>query len=142
MKRALLILALAAGAVPAQDRRATWWEQLQRGIATCIGKPYVWGASGLKGFDCSGFVWRVLLDTGVPLKRTTARKLYVSLPQVRPAENWLPGDIVFFDDLRHCGIVNSRSDFYHAGTSSGVTRARFDPLWRPKVVGVRRIVVP
>lgn len=142
MKRALLALALMAGAAPAQDRRAAWWEGIRHTIETYVGKPYAWGASGLKSFDCSGFVWRVLFENGVPVKRTTARKLYVALPEPRPGEAWRPGDVVFFDDLRHCGIVNSRSDFYHAGTTSGITRTKFDPLWRPKVVGVRRIVVP
>jgi hypothetical protein len=73
----------------------------------------------------------------VLIKRTTTWKLYVSLPEAPAGEYWLSGDIVFFDDLRHCGIVNSRSDFYHAGTTIGIARAGFNPLWRPKVVGLR-----
>jgi len=141
MKRVLLLMVFAAGAACAADR-AGWWAQVEHTIRNYIGKPYVWGASGMKSFDCSGFVWRVLLDNGVLIKRTTARKLYFSLPEARAGGDWLPGDIVFFDDLRHCGIVNTRSDFFHAGTSTGITCARFDPVWRPKVVGLRRIVVP
>jgi hypothetical protein len=50
------------------------------------------------------------------------------------------GNIVFFDNLSHCGIVNSRSDFYHAESSKGTNLSRFDPYWRSKVCGVRRIL--
>jgi len=44
---------------------------------------------------------------------------------------------VFFDDLRHCGIVNSRDTFYHAQSSKGTNLSQFSPYWGPKVVGVR-----
>jgi cell wall-associated NlpC family hydrolase len=104
-----------------------------------LGKPYVWGATGLKSFDCSGFVWRVLNDSGIYLKRTTARKLYMALPKISTDSKWDFGNIVFFDDLRHCGIVHSRNTFYHAESSVGTTLSQFKPYWQKKIVAVRRL---
>lgn len=112
--------------------------QLKLTIDRYLGKPYVWGASGLKSFDCSGFVWRVLYDNGIYLKRTTARKLYMSLPDAAADQTWNFGNIVFFDNLKHCGIVCSRDTFYHAETSVGTNLSRFRPFWQPKIVGVRQ----
>ena len=106
-----------------------------------LGKPYVWGASGLKSFDCSGFVWRVFNDNGIFFKRTTARKLYMSLPKPATEQNWNFGNIVFFDNLKHCGIVCSRDNFYHAESKVGINISRFKPYWRPKIVGVRRFAL-
>ena len=104
-----------------------------------LGRPYVWGASGLKSFDCSGFVWRVMQENGILVKRTTARKYFMSLPEVSEEERWNFGNIVFFSDLKHCGIVDTRETFYHASVSSGTDRSRFDPLWRRKISGVRKM---
>jgi len=102
-----------------------------------LGRPYVWGACGLKSFDCSGFVWRVMQENGVLVKRTTARKYYMSLPEVAEEERWNFGNIVFFSNLKHCGIVDTRETFYHAAVSTGTHRSRFDPFWRRKISGVR-----
>ncbi len=122
---------------PPQDQRP-FWERFDQVIRQHLGRPYVWGATGSKSFDCSGFVWRVMTDSGVFIKRTTARKLYMSLKPAAGDQRWQYGNIVFFDDLKHCGIVNARDTFYHAETSRGTTLSRFDPYWRPKVCGVRR----
>jgi cell wall-associated NlpC family hydrolase len=112
---------------------------LKSSIDRHLGKPYVWGSSGLKSFDCSGFVWRVLNDSGIYLKRTTARKLYLALPKPSANGAWNFGNIVFFDDLKHCGIVCSRDAFYHAQSSIGTNLSRFKPYWQEKIVGVRQL---
>ena len=96
----------------------------------------------MKSFDCSGFVWRVLADSGVLLKRTTARKFYMCLPPSSEESKYAPGNLVFFDDLKHCGIVEDESHFYHAETSAGTNRSVFNSYWRPKVYGFRVIPQP
>ncbi len=131
---ALILLLVLAG--PPQE--GGWWSTLKTTIESYLGRPYVWGASGVKSFDCSGFVWRAFHDSGMLFKRTTARKLYFSLESLPKGERWKFGDVVFFDDLKHCGIVNSPADFFHAESSKGTTLSKFDPFWRGKVCGVRR----
>src|SRR6266536_2613625 len=103
----LVVMAVLSSHASAQSSavQAGFWDGIKTAIQSHLGRPYVWGSDGLKSFDCSGFVWRVMYDNGILIKRTTARKLYMSLPAAPAAEQWRPGNIVFFDDLRHCGIV-------------------------------------
>jgi cell wall-associated NlpC family hydrolase len=115
--------------------------QLKTTIDRYLDRPYVWGSSGLKNFDCSGFVWRVFADNGVYFKRTTARKLYMSLAKTTADGTWNFGNIVFFDNLKHCGIVCSRDTFYHAESRKGTNLSRFRPYWHPKIVGVRQFPI-
>ncbi len=119
-----------------------FWGRMQTAIASHLRRPYVWGASGLKSFDCSGFVWRVLTESGVPVKRTTARKFYMALPVAGKNEKYQAGNIVFFDNLKHCGIVSNQQKFYHARSSVGTTQDPFDPYWRKLVVGFRTVPAP
>ncbi len=102
-----------------------------------LGRPYVWGSTGLKSYDCSGFVWRVMQENGILIKRTTARKYFMCLPKVEDADRWRFGNIVFFSHLKHCGIVDSPETFYHSSVTAGTHLSRFDPLWRGRVSGVR-----
>jgi cell wall-associated NlpC family hydrolase len=111
-------------------------------IQKYLGRPYVWGSSGLKTFDCSGFIWRVMTDNGILLKRTTARKFYMMLPAVRDDEKWQFGTLVFFDDLKHVGIVDTPDTFYHAQVSRGTNRSEMNPFWRHQIYGFRRMPTP
>jgi hypothetical protein len=53
-------------------------------------------------------------DSGIAIKRTTARKYYLALPKASKEEEWQFGSVVFFNDLRHVGIVDDYEWFYHA----------------------------
>lgn len=151
MKQAVILfvvifVSLAAIPAPAADIPAVnesplpgSWDAFLLTINRYLGLPYVWGSTGLKSFDCSGFVWRVLSDNGIFIKRTTARKLYMMLPPADKQELYAPGHLVFFDDLKHVGFVSSSMQFYHAAASKGTTLTFFDPYWRPKIYGFRRI---
>lgn len=103
-----------------------------------VGRPYVWGAAGLKSFDCSGYVWRTFFENGILIKRTTARKLYFCLPAVPDSDRYATDNLVFFDNMKHVGIVHDDSTFYHAQSSRGTNLSRFDPYWRKKIYGFRR----
>jgi hypothetical protein len=116
-------------------------DHLRACIQAHLGRPYVWGATGLKSFDCSGFVWRVMLENGIFIKRTTARKLYQSLKKVDEAHAWEFPTLVFFDDLEHIGIVNDRRSFYHSQCSRGTNLCDLTPFWRAKVCGFRAMPV-
>lgn len=113
------------------------WSRVQAVIERHLGRPYVWGSSGLKSFDCSGFVWRVMNDNGILIKRTTARKYFLALPKVSDEERWRFGNIVFFSNLKHCGIVQTPETFYHAAVSAGTHVSRLNAFWRRRLSGVR-----
>ncbi|HWR53310.1 MAG TPA: NlpC/P60 family protein [Bryobacteraceae bacterium] len=133
MKALALAMLFAAAPDPG------YWDGMKAVIQQHLGRPYVWGSTGLKSFDCSGFVWRVLYDNGILIKRTTARKLYMSLKPVSPNEQWQGGNIVFFDNMKHCGIVNARDTFFHAESRKGTNLSHFQPYWGRKVCGFRKL---
>jgi peptidoglycan DL-endopeptidase CwlO len=135
-----VVLALLLMQVPEQvPEQPTFMEGIKTSIEKHLGRRYVWGSSGLKSFDCSGFIWRVMFENGVLFKRTTARKFYMMLPTVPEEEKWNFGTIVFFDNLKHVGIVDSREAFYHAQVTLGTNRSPMNSFWRRKVFGFRRL---
>jgi len=144
---ALILLALVAMAPPSASSAAAssstpapteaFWGKLRAAIDQHLGRPYVIGTSGLKSFDCSGFVWRTLADSGVYLKRTSARKLFISLPPAPETATSRFGTIIFFDNLRHCGIVNDADSFYHAECRKGTNLSPLQPYWQNKICGFR-----
>ncbi|MBI3402382.1 MAG: C40 family peptidase [Acidobacteria bacterium] len=140
----LLTLTVAAAAQPAGDAppgatAASFNDGLKAAIERHLGRRYVWGASGMKSFDCSGFVWRVMFENGILVKRTTARKFFQTLPPVPKTVQWNFGTLVFFDDLKHVGIVDSPEAFYHAHVSVGTSRSEMNAFWRRQVYGFRRL---
>jgi cell wall-associated NlpC family hydrolase len=145
MKRVLLVLvalALVTGKVSAQSataQKTSLLDGIKAAIQSHLGRPYVWGADGLKSFDCSGFVWRVMYENGILLKRTTARKFYMTLPKAASGDEKKFGTLVFFDDLKHIGIIDDASAFYHAQVSIGTNRSNLTPFWRQKIYGYRKL---
>jgi cell wall-associated NlpC family hydrolase len=74
-----------------------------------IGAPYVPGAAGPNGFDCSGLVYWVYSQLGLPVPRTAPQQ-YAWTVRVESSD-MQPGDIVFFqntfpssDWITHVGI--------------------------------------
>jgi peptidoglycan endopeptidase LytE len=115
---------------------------IRSAIEKNLGRPYVWGATGLKSYDCSGFVWRVLYENGIMMKRTTARKFYMMLKPASKEEQGNFGTLVFFDDLKHMGIMDTPKAFYHAQVTGGTNRSEMNSFWKPKVYGYRRMPAP
>jgi cell wall-associated NlpC family hydrolase len=141
----LLFVILVYSEAPAQSGRAnanSFWDGVQTAIQKHLGRPYVWGASGLRSFDCSGFIWRVMFENGILVKRTTARKFYLTLPKATAAEQANFGTLIFFDDLKHVGIVDDSANFYHAQVSRGTNRSQMTPFWSRKIYGYRKLPVP
>ena len=87
-----------------------------------LGKPYVWGASGPSSFDCSGFVWYVLNQSGTAsFGRTTAQGIFNMTTPITK-ENLQPGDLVFLtgtysttDYVTHIAIYIGNGMVIHAG---------------------------
>jgi peptidoglycan endopeptidase LytE len=102
------------------------------------GTPYRWGASGPSAFDCSGLVQYVYARVGVTLPRSAASQYDHGTPVAR--DDLQPGDVVFFDRLRHNGIYIGQGRFVHAArTGQRVSVADLDQDWfRTRWVGARR----
>ena len=107
-----------------------------------IGAPYRWGGSSPSGFDCSGLVRYVYAQVGVSLPHNAAQQYRLGAPVAR--DSLEPGDLVFFDRLRHNGIYIGDGRFIHARqTGRGVNIARLDDGWYASHwAGGRRLETP
>ena len=107
--------------------------------------PYRYGGnSGENGFDCSGFVQHVYLNTlGIKLPRTSTE---MSRAGSEPDAGQLhPGDLVFFNTrhqpFSHVGIYVGEERFVHSPSSGKaimVANMR-DKYWRSRYNGARRV---
>lgn len=103
-----------------------------------LGAPYAFGGAGPAGFDCSGLVMHVYARVGVAVPHNAAQQYRygTAVPRARLQ----PGDLVFFDRLRHNGIYLGEGRFIHATRPGGVKIGRLDGEWfRDRWVGARRL---
>jgi len=130
---------------PAAARPATEPSKGQTVVALAkrhVGAPYRWGGSSPSGFDCSGLVRYVYAQVGVSLPHNAAQQFRLGTPVTR--DSLEPGDLVFFDRLRHNGIYVGDGRFIHARqTGLGVNIARLDDGWYASHwAGARRLELP
>jgi probable lipoprotein NlpC len=112
------------------------------------GAPYLRGGTSVSGFDCSGLVYRVFLDTvHVALPRTA--KAQYSFCEPIPRSKLQAGDLVFFDTtggISHVGIYTGENKFVHSpseGSKTGVTENDLDEsYWARTFVGAGRALPP
>ncbi len=92
-----------------------------------LGYPYTWGGSSPStSFDCSGFVYWVLNQSGnANFGRTTAQGIFNQCAVVSPSEV-KPGDLIFFqgtysttETVTHIGIYVGDGMMIHAGDPIG-----------------------
>lgn len=103
------------------------------------GVPYRWGGSTPAGFDCSGFVLYVFAKAAITLPHNVAQQYRHGVPVTR--EELEPGDLVFFDGLRHNGIYIGEGRFIHAARSGkSVIISRLNDSWyESRWAGGRRL---
>ena len=136
-----------------------WPRQVLRTAFSLIGYPYVWGGEselGERGFDCSGFVWRVyklqayagsegLAET---LRGRTSYAMSGEVPRAQriPFKRLAPGDVVFFGaagprskpaQVDHMGIYVGSGWLIHS-SRYGVALARLDGWYRARFAWGRR----
>ena len=107
--------------------------------------PYRFGGnSSGNGFDCSGFVQHVYLNTlGIKLPRTSAEMSQVG--GALDASQLHPGDLVFFNTRQqpfsHVGIYVGEERFVHSPSSGKAIMVADmrEKYWRNRYNGARRI---
>lgn len=78
-----------------------------------LGKPYVWGAVGPSGFDCSGLMQHVWGAAGVMLPRTSQEQ--ADAGHTVPLSDIEPGDLViYFAGRTHVGMYVGNGLIIHA----------------------------
>ena len=90
-----------------------------------LGKPYVWGAQGPNGFDCSGFTYYVFKNSaGITLPRTSSAQSKYGKSVSK--SNLKAGDLIFFDTVgpnngavTHVGLYIGNGQFIHAASGQG-----------------------
>ncbi|GGJ93353.1 hypothetical protein GCM10011583_25980 [Streptomyces camponoticapitis] len=114
-----------AGALPAPNGRAAAAIAYARGA---LGKPYVWGATGPDGFDCSGLTQAAWRAAGVSLPRTTYTQINAGRKIAR--SQLAPGDLVFFySGISHVGLYVGGGQMIHAPRpGAGVRMAPIDQM--------------
>lgn len=101
-----------------------------------LGLPYVWGASGPSGFDCSGLMKWAWAQAGVSLPRTSQAQRYAG--RVIPLSEARPGDLVAYRaDASHIGMYVGNGQVIHAPYPGA--RVRYDPVGMMPVSSVTRV---
>jgi len=111
-----------------------------------IGKPYVFGRSGPKSFDCSGLVYYCLNQAGLSVDRTTASGFSKEKDweKISSMDNLKPGDLLFFSTggkkVGHTGIYIGNGEMIDASSSNGevVQRSCVTSYWKNHFVFARR----
>jgi len=111
------------------------------------GTPYVWGGESDGGVDCSGLIYKLLLEEGASAKclprRASTQMAGLGVPVDK--EDLAPGDLVFFTTYKagasHVGIYLGDGDFIHASSAQGkVTISNMsEGYYKRRFVGARRI---
>ncbi|RPK52535.1 putative endopeptidase precursor [Streptomyces sp. ADI92-24] len=105
-------------------------------VHRALGRPYVWGASGPFGFDCSGLMQWAYAQAGVSLPRTSQAQRYAG--RMVPLSEARPGDLVTYRaDASHIGMYVGNGQVIHAPYPGAPVR--YDPVGMMPVSSVTRV---
>ena len=122
-----------SGAGPASSGRAA---AALAAAQSALGKPYVWGATGPSGFDCSGLMQWSYGQAGVGLPRTSQAQ--AGAGRRVPLSEARPGDLVAYgSDAHHIGIYAGNGQVIHAPYPGAPVR--YDPVNMMPINSVTRV---
>ena len=116
-----------------------------RSALSQVGKPYRYGGSTPRGFDCSGLIWWAYRQNGVTVPRVTRDQAKAG--SVVKASALRPGDILVFKTRSsgtglHTALYTGSGTFVHSPSSGN--KVRTDKLsnayWRKRLIAMRRIL--
>ncbi|MBQ0829992.1 C40 family peptidase [Streptomyces tagetis] len=120
------------GAVPASSRAAA----ALAAARSALGKPYIWGANGPSGFDCSGLIQWSYAQAGISLPRTSQEQRYAG--RRVPLSEARPGDLIAYrDDASHIALYAGGGQVIHAPRPGAPVR--YDPVGMMPVSSVTRV---
>lgn len=127
------------------SRRASNITKVVEAAHNALGKPYVYGGTGAKGYDCSGLTYSIYLNT-LNIKLNRSSRAQASNGVAVNKQDLIPGDLVFFrtsgKNIGHVGIYIGDGKMIHA--SSGRKRVIISSLdetyYRTRYVTARRII--
>ncbi|MFR0352090.1 NlpC/P60 family protein [Streptomyces sediminimaris] len=103
---------------------------------SALGMPYIWGASGPSGFDCSGLMQWSYAQAGVQLPRTSQEQRYAG--RQIPLSEARPGDLVVYrSDASHVAMYMGNGEVIHAPHPGAAVR--YDPVNMLPVSSVTRV---
>ncbi|GAY72124.1 C40 family peptidase [Lentilactobacillus kosonis] len=107
------------------------YSQIYTTAKSKLGSPYIWGATGPTGFDCSGFTSYVYKQSGVTIART-AQAQYNTNKHVA-YKNIQKGDLVFFGgnaaSISHVGMYIGGGKMIDAQNRGVITENVKAPWW-------------
>ena len=107
----------------ASKRKRVDVKKMLRTAASLKGRPYRYGATGPRAFDCSGYTLYVLKKQGIKIPRTAAQQYkktkHVAKKRVRV------GDLIFKygrGGIYHVGIYAGKHKMWHSPHSGSVVK--------------------
>lgn len=119
--------------------------QVVRTAESQLGKPYRYGGSTPRGFDCSGLIWWAYKENGVTVPRVTTDQARAGFGVRRNAVR--PGDILVFNTRQgatglHTALYAGGGRFVHSPSRG--SRVRHDNIsdayWSKRLIGIRRVL--
>ncbi|MEV4168922.1 NlpC/P60 family protein [Nonomuraea sp. NPDC049709] len=103
-----------------------------------VGKPYIYGGTGPRGYDCSGLTQAAWAAAGVTLPRTTWQQWAWGASRKVDLDSLQPGDLIFSEGLGHVSIYAGNGQIVHAPQTGDVVKVVALSAYGRSLVGAVR----